>query len=67
MKERGGLLADQVDAAGVVDVVNVVPADALGPVLLLRKKKKRKKREIQSADTAKGKLNPHSYCIFQTI
>lgn len=35
VEERGGLLADQVDAAGVVNVVDVVPADALGPVLLL--------------------------------
>lgn len=41
VEERGGLLADQVDAAGVVDVVDVVPADALSPVLLLHKKKKR--------------------------
>lgn len=40
MKERGGLLADQVDAAGVVDVVDVVPADALGPVLLLHRKER---------------------------
>lgn len=35
VEQRGGLLADKVDAAGVVDVVDVVPADALGPVLLL--------------------------------
>lgn len=30
-----GLLADEVDAAGVVDVVDIVPADAFRPVLLL--------------------------------
>ena len=35
VEQRGGLLADEVDAACVVDVVDVVPADALGPVLLL--------------------------------
>lgn len=49
VEERGGLLADQVDAAGVVDVVDVVPADALGPVLLLH----RKKKDMQSVNTAK--------------
>ena len=36
VEQRSGLLAEEVDAAGVVDVVDVVPADALCPVLLLR-------------------------------
>lgn len=36
MEERRGLLADQVNAARVVNVVNVVPADALCPVFLLQ-------------------------------
>ena len=36
VEQRRGLLADQVDAAGVVDVVDVVPADALRPIFLLR-------------------------------
>lgn len=36
MEECRGLLADEVEAAAVVDVVDVVPGDALGPVLLLR-------------------------------
>lgn len=31
-----GFLADEVDAAAVVDVVDVVPGDALCPVLLLQ-------------------------------
>lgn len=44
VEERGGLLADQVDAASVVDVVDVVPADALGPVLLLHEEQKKKKK-----------------------
>lgn len=37
VEERRGLLADEVEAAAVVDVVDVVPGDALGPVLLLQK------------------------------
>lgn len=41
MEERCGLLADEVEAAAVVDVVDVVPGDALGPVLLLKKGKTR--------------------------
>lgn len=56
VEERGGLLADQVDAAGVVDVVDVVPADALGPVLLLH----RKKKDIQSVNTAKTDEKIHT-------
>ena len=36
VEQSCGLLADQVDAACVVNVVDVVPADTLGPVLLLR-------------------------------
>lgn len=36
MEERRGFLADEVEAAAVVDVVDVVPGDALGPVLLLQ-------------------------------
>jgi hypothetical protein len=35
VEQRSGLLTDEVDATCVVDVVNVVPADALRPVLLL--------------------------------
>lgn len=37
VEERRGLLADEVEAAAVVDVVDVVPGDALGPVLLLQR------------------------------
>ena len=37
MEQSSGLLADQVDAAAVVDVVDGVPTDALGPVFLLEK------------------------------
>jgi hypothetical protein len=37
VEQCGGLLADQVDAAAVVDVVNVVPTDALCSVFLLEK------------------------------
>lgn len=40
VEQRCGLLADQVNAACVVDVVNVVPGDALCPVLLLNGQKK---------------------------
>lgn len=40
VEQRCGLLADQVNAACVVDVVDVVPADALCPVLLLHRQKK---------------------------
>lgn len=36
VKQRCGLLADQVDAACVVDVIDVSPADALRPVFLLQ-------------------------------
>lgn len=36
MEQRCGLLADEVDAAAVVDVLDVVPGDALCPVLLLQ-------------------------------
>lgn len=36
IEEAGGLLADQVDAADVVRVVNVVPGDPLALVLLLQ-------------------------------
>lgn len=43
VEQRCGLLADQVNAACVVDVVDVVPADALCPVLLLHRQKKKKK------------------------
>ena len=35
MEQSSGLLADQVDAAAVVDVVDVVPGDALCSVFLL--------------------------------
>jgi len=35
VEQRRGLLADEVEAAAVVDVLDVVPDDALGPVLLL--------------------------------
>lgn len=41
VEERCGFLADEVEAAAVVDVVDVVPGDALGPVLLLREGKAR--------------------------
>lgn len=64
MKERGGLLADQVDAAGVVDVVDVVPADALGPVLLLHRKERERntvsqrcKRINQSKQLVQNKVH----------
>ena len=36
VEQCGRLPADQVDAAAVVDVVDVVPTDALRPVLLLK-------------------------------
>lgn len=36
MEERGGFLADEVEAATVVNVLDVVPGDALSPVLLLQ-------------------------------
>lgn len=39
MEQRRGLLADEVNAACVVNVVDVVPADALGPVFLLQRHK----------------------------
>lgn len=35
VEQAGGLLANEVDAAHVVCVVNVVPGDSLGLVLLL--------------------------------
>lgn len=35
VEQRCGLLADEINAACVVDVVDVVPADALRPVFLL--------------------------------
>lgn len=37
-----GFLADEVEAAAVVDVLNVVPGDALCPVLLLQGETHRK-------------------------
>lgn len=40
VEERRGFLADEVEAAAVVDVVDVVPGDALGPVLLLQGEEK---------------------------
>lgn len=55
MEERSGLLADQVDAASVVDVVDVVPADALGPVLLLKRKEKTHTRSQLLKNSAKRK------------
>lgn len=36
MEQSGGFLADEVEAAAVVDVVDVVPGDPLCPVLLLQ-------------------------------
>lgn len=36
MEERRGFLADEVEAATVVDVFDVVPGDPLSPVLLLQ-------------------------------
>lgn len=36
MEQSCGLLADEVDAATVVNVVDVVPGDAFCPVLFLR-------------------------------
>lgn len=54
VEECGGLLADQVDAAGVVDVVDVVPADALGPVLLLHMRKRKRNALSQSCKTDKS-------------
>lgn len=63
VEERGGLLADQDDAAGVVDVVDVVPADALRPVLLLHKKKK----DIQSVNTAKQMKNTYTHVSLQPV
>lgn len=41
MEQRGGLLADEANAARVVNVVDVVPADALRPVFLLHGRKQR--------------------------
>lgn len=45
MEERRGFLADEVEAAAVVDVVDVVPGDALGPVLLLQGEEKNQRRD----------------------
>lgn len=42
MEQSRGLLADEVDTATVVDVVDVVPGDALCPVFLLKGEKKKK-------------------------
>lgn len=47
VEQRCGLLADQVDAACVVDVVNVVPADALCPVFLLQKHNTQRDAQFQ--------------------
>lgn len=41
MEQRRGLLADEVNAARVVNVVDIVPADALCPVFLLHRNKQR--------------------------
>lgn len=43
MEQSRGLLADEVDTATVVDVVDVVPGDALCPVFLLQGEKKKKR------------------------
>lgn len=42
VEQSRGLLADEVDTATVVDVVDVVPGDALCPVFLLQGEKKKK-------------------------
>lgn len=48
MEQSGGFLADEVEAAAVVDVVNIVPGDPLCPVLLLQGQTN-KKNEIRSS------------------
>lgn len=40
VEQRCGFLADEVQAATVVDVVDVVPGDALGPVLFLQARRR---------------------------
>lgn len=42
VEQRCGFLADEVEAAAVVDVLDVVPVDALCPVLLLQRETQRK-------------------------
>lgn len=41
VEQRCGFLADEVEAAAVVDVFDVVPGDALCPILLLQNNKKK--------------------------
>lgn len=46
MEQSGGFLADEVEAAAVVDVVNIVPGDPLCPVLLLQGQTNKKKMRL---------------------
>lgn len=41
VEQCGGLLADQVDAASIVNIIDVHPADALCSVLLLHETKEK--------------------------
>lgn len=54
MEQSCGFLADEVDAAAVVDVVDVVPGDALCPVLLLQEETQRRE-DVRSENTQNTK------------
>lgn len=51
MEQSSGFLADEVEAAAVVDVLDVVPGDALSPVLLLQGDETQRKENFRSVNT----------------
>lgn len=53
MEQRRGFLADEIDAAAVVDVFDVVPGYALSPVLLLQGKNTEEGRLIHQTKPPK--------------
>lgn len=61
MEQCRGFLADEVDAAAVVDVVDVVPGDALCPVLLLQGETGEGRHEVQMT-SVKG-VTEKRHCV----
>lgn len=56
MEQSSGFLADEVEAAAVVDVLDVVPGDALSPVLLLQGDETQRKENFRSVNTLRTPL-----------
>lgn len=59
MEQSRWFLANEVDAAAVVNVVDVVPGDALRPVLLLQGETQRKE-DVGSVNTRKARVQRRS-------